>query len=486
MAKLWAFLWRIKTLVGVALALLLAGFFLTFAKRPMEIGIDAAYDEGGHRLAVTQTVLYRNPGQKPLGFLLFHIQANAYQSAKTAPVQKGKEKMSYPSGFSPGGLTLDQVLVNGEEAAYSIFGEQGSLLQIELFEPLKEEAEIRLSYTVQLPNARGRLGWFGDGVRLGGAFAVPARLMEDGSFDQSGLPAVGDPNLGEIADYELTLRLPTSFVAAGPGLEEPADDGSWRFRLRDAPELFITLSKNYCVAASRANGVRVRAFAPTEEGAALLAAQGARAVEVYSELFGPYPREDYILATGDLSSLGMEAPGFSLIDARLLRGQSALLEYVVAHETAHQWWGMAVISDQVRHAWQDEALAEYSALLYMEATKGEGGFVNHYNALVRPAAEDSALKGLPIDLPLSSFESEELYSRLVYRLGCAMWHDLRVEMGNAGFFRALSGYYRQHKLQWAEPIDLLGALGPRGARRAKDWLSGEAQPSHSSMAPWGN
>ncbi|MDR2514031.1 MAG: M1 family metallopeptidase [Christensenellaceae bacterium] len=472
MAKLGAFLWRIKTFIGIALALLLAGFFLSAAKRPMEIAIEASYDEGSHSLAVVQTVLYRNPGQKPLGFVLFHLQPNAYQSAKTAPVEKGKEKASYPAGFSPGALTLERVLVNGEEAAYSIFGEQGSLLQIEMPEPLTDEAEIRLDYSVELPNARGRLGWSGDGVRLGGAFAVPARLMEDGKFDQSGLPAVGDPNLGEIADYALTLRLPTSFVAAGPGLEGPAEDGTWRFRLRDAPELLVAFSKGYCVAASKANGVRVRAFAPTEEGAELLAEQGARALEVYSELFGPYPREDYILAAADLSSLGLEAPGCSLIDLRLLRGQGALLEYVVAHETAHQWWGMAVISDQVRHAWQDEALAEYSALLYMEATQGESGFVKHYNALVRPAAEDQTLKGLPIDLPLSSFESDELYSRLVYRLGAAMWHDLRVEMGNAGFLRALSGYYRQHRLKWAEPIDLLGALGPRGANRAKEWLSG--------------
>ncbi|HEY2013210.1 MAG TPA: M1 family aminopeptidase, partial [Bryobacteraceae bacterium] len=41
-----------------------------------------------------------------------------------------------------------------------------------------------------------------------------------------------------------------------------------------------------------------------------------------------------------------------------------------AHETAHQWWGNRVCVGSYRDYWLMEALANYSALLYMEKSKG--------------------------------------------------------------------------------------------------------------------
>ena len=41
-----------------------------------------------------------------------------------------------------------------------------------------------------------------------------------------------------------------------------------------------------------------------------------------------------------------------------------------AHETAHQWWGNRVTAATYRDHWLMEALANYSALLYLEKSKG--------------------------------------------------------------------------------------------------------------------
>jgi hypothetical protein len=41
-----------------------------------------------------------------------------------------------------------------------------------------------------------------------------------------------------------------------------------------------------------------------------------------------------------------------------------------AHETAHQWWGNRVATASYRDGWLMEALANYSALLYIEKSKG--------------------------------------------------------------------------------------------------------------------
>jgi peptidase M1-like protein len=45
-------------------------------------------------------------------------------------------------------------------------------------------------------------------------------------------------------------------------------------------------------------------------------------------------------------------------------------EVMLAHEVAHQWWGNRVVSTTYRDTWLMEALANYTALMYLEKTKG--------------------------------------------------------------------------------------------------------------------
>ena len=47
------------------------------------------------------------------------------------------------------------------------------------------------------------------------------------------------------------------------------------------------------------------------------------------------------------------------------------LEWTVAHVVAHQWWGTAVGNDPSREPVLDEALANWSALLYYREVHGE-------------------------------------------------------------------------------------------------------------------
>ena len=60
---------------------------------------------------------------------------------------------------------------------------------------------------------------------------------------------------------------------------------------------------------------------------------------------------------------GAEFSNLALFSASLSFAET---ENVVAHEVAHQWWYNLVGSDQVNAPWQDEALAQWSALYYFE------------------------------------------------------------------------------------------------------------------------
>ena len=68
---------------------------------------------------------------------------------------------------------------------------------------------------------------------------------------------------------------------------------------------------------------------------------------------------------------GMEYPNLVLIDRTLYGG--SFLEYIVVHETAHQWWYGLVGSNQVKEAWLDEGLTEYSTIMFLENKYGKQG-----------------------------------------------------------------------------------------------------------------
>lgn len=114
--------------------------------------------------------------------------------------------------------------------------------------------------------------------------------------------------------------------------------------------------------------------------AQVVADNGARAVEFFSQRFGPYPYSSLELTQMPgrvsqgwpglvfLSSYAFLTPEETLdLSASPLQG--ALNRLTLPHETAHQWWGDLIGWRSYRDQWMFEALANYSALMMMETEK---------------------------------------------------------------------------------------------------------------------
>ena len=436
--------------------------------------IAASFDEQARELHVVQRIDYNNRSDQRLDEIVLNAYPNAYKEQSRAPVPKNEMKRAYPSGWNGGGLSMQSVLLNGQRQDYEMEGGQMQLMRLPLKESLPRHGscDLTLEYTVKIPENALRMGLSDHDVRLGNCFFTPAVFTEDGLLLDDYSP-VGDPFVSHVADYHVDLTLPQSYVAAGTGLIS-IDDGVWHFKANNVREMAFVLSKDYEVCQSEQDGVTLRSFAFTREGAKEAMGYAQKALSVFGDLFGKYPYNDFSVCASKFYVGGMEYPGLVMIDETIYDADDGMLEFVTVHEVAHQWWYAGVGSDQVRHPWQDEALAEYSTLLYYETVYGAQSFDSMYQTLIRPATESPALRGVGLDQPLMHFSTPTTYDALIYRKGAAMLHDLRTVMGNEGFLSALRTYYKRNLFGLAMPDDFLSSLGGTAAQRAMEWLTGSA------------
>jgi hypothetical protein len=173
-----------------------------------------------------------------------------------------------------------------------------------------------------------------------------------------------------------------------------------------------------------------------------VASEAAQAVEFYSEKFGPYPYGSLALTQMPgpesqgwpglvfLSSMSFLSPDEEA-GLHLSTGQSALRRLILAHETAHQWWGDLVLWKSYRDQWIVEALANYSALMEVEAENPQEfrQVLDKYRADLEQKNKDGEPLGSagPVTLGqrLSSSHFPRGYEAISYGRGTWLFHMLR-------------------------------------------------------------
>jgi hypothetical protein len=109
-----------------------------------------------------------------------------------------------------------------------------------------------------------------------------------------------------------------------------------------------------------------------------LASSVASALEFMASKFGP-PALTHLTVSPIPGNFGQGYPGLIYLSTRSYINRSGRVpqeedvfydDLLVVHETAHQWWGAQVASASYRDDWLMEALANYSALMYLEKNNG--------------------------------------------------------------------------------------------------------------------
>jgi len=125
--------------------------------------------------------------------------------------------------------------------------------------------------------------------------------------------------------------------------------------------------------------VEVFYLPPHEREARLLATLALDILADYSARYGSYPRSSLtIVENPSPHGQAFAADGIVWLSSRFFTHQDVLfpgalnrvIEYVLAHEIAHQWVGLGTGIDLDAEAWLSEGLAQYVSVLYFEDRYG--------------------------------------------------------------------------------------------------------------------
>lgn len=324
-------------------------------------------------------------------------------------------------------------------------------------------------------------------MMLGASYPLLAARSGDDWFRRVE-PSIGDALMTDAADYEVTTDAPRNITvyAPVPGQTVQQNEGAHSsiFMAENLRDFAIVAGRNLRSEEKQVGDVIIRSiFRPDHEATARRVLKIAEdALRVYLARFGPLPMKSISIVDAPLvSTMGSaEFAGLSAIASAFyidfdsstmrnmpepIREQRASvedsLEWTVAHVVAHQWWGAAVGNDPGREPVLDEALANWSALLYYRELHGEQQAASALEEqlrgvykLYRTFGGDDMEAGRAAHEYRNSFQ----YAAIVASKGALMFEALRKLLGDEKFFAALRDYYHANSLEVADLDDLRGAF----------------------------
>lgn len=418
--------------------------------------IQAKLDYEKKTVHVIQAVDYANRTGEMLDRLVFNVEPN--QGA--------------------GQFVLNHVRFRDETLDFELNGKQLTVF-FPADQPLVPEClyHVTLDFMLNVPQystiSYGQRGFFAATPRqmnLGGWLATVADYRH-GEWITRDPYHIGEQDVLTVADWEVNLSLVTPnerLKIAGAGIGGQLTPDEWRFIHRGAREITLSISDRFVLEpVILQNGVTVELY--TFDSTGLFAQEKFRDVtvqslELYQELFSPYPNERLVMVQGDFPD-GMEFDGLTFVGDSWFTNwngrDSSYLTLITAHEVAHQWWYARVGNDAALAPWLDEALATYSEYLYLERYHPDlldwwwGFRVDNY-----------APQGF-VDATVYEFSTGREYINAVYLRGVRMLHDLRADLGDHNFFNLLQDYARVYDGAIATADDFWALLTPEQVEQTR-------------------
>jgi aminopeptidase N len=325
---------------------------------------------------------------------------------------------------------------------------------------------------------------------------VPARLSQ-------AMPSFDQPDLK--ARWTLSLTIPRDWTALSnapeSGRAETGDRATVRFE--ESPPistyLFAFAAGRFSEEAGERGGRRFRMLhretdlsrvARNRDAIFDLHAAALAWMEEYTGIPLPFPKFEFVLIPS-FQFTGMEHPGAVyynanalLLDATATQQQALARSSVIAHETAHMWFGNLVTMRWFDDVWMKEVFANFMAAKIVNPSFPD---INHdLRFLLQhlPAAYevDRTAGANPIRQPLLNLaEAGSLYGAIIYQKAPVVMRQLERLLGADAFRDGVREYLSARAFgnaTWTDLVDVLDRRSPADLRAwSRAWVDEAGRPT---------
>ncbi len=366
------------------------------------------------------------------------------------------------------------------------FGEDTTTLTVPLPHPVAPGEVLALSITfqTQFPEVFARTGYAGEFIMAGQWFPKIGVLLVDKSGAQKWHCDTFHANSEFFADfgvYDVKITLPETFVVAATGVlvaaaATPDHPGSrtLTYHAEDVHDFAFMADPWMVVSTTTAHGalgdilVRVVHRPDQAEYAPRHLEAAKRTLEMYGDLFGPYPWS--IMTVIDPppeaaeSAGGMEYPTLVTTAGDVPISGLWIAEQVTVHEVGHNWFQGLLASNEVDEAFLDEGLNQWANGLVLDAWFGPDasemsspfGKIGYY--AIERASVNADRTVTPITARSYDFPDFHEYGEVTYSKTTQVMKTLEGLAGHDRVLAAMKDYATRARFGHPTRADLFAAF----------------------------
>ena len=454
----------VGAVVGVCISLNSFGRSVKKASKNLSDYTINATLNNDYSLDASQTINYVNNTGENLDTVCLHLYARAFrEDATIKPYTKLNQASCFPNGVSFGDILISKVNADGNSANFEFVGEDSDILQINLFDTLKnkDKLKIEIDFKLLLPNCTHRLGYYNNTINLGNWYPIVCAFI-DGKWNTTPYYSTGDPFVSDCANYSVNITHPQEYKCFATGDKTQCTASVCTFNALAVRDFALLLTNNAAEQTINSGKTQVTYVGYSgDQDIAKNTQLCADATSYFSKTFGEYPYKTLTVAKSAFVHGGMEYPNLVIVSDNITEPQE--FWQVIVHEIAHQWWYGIVGNNQITQAWLDESLAEYSTCLFFEDNQN---YQITYSDQIKDATASyliyvdviSSLNGkvnTSMNLPVNQYTSEYEYTYMVYVKGVILFDSLREVVGKEKLIKALKKYQKQYRFKIASEQDFI-------------------------------